>query len=75
MIGGASRKYAQVRINHDKKTRWTGMPLAGRALRLGERVQVTALPDGAAFRASNVLVLDPNAEPGGSNPGKTQLPH
>jgi len=70
MNGGASRKYPRVRILHDSKTKWTGVPLAGRALRLGEPVQVTAIPVGDAFRAVNVLVLDPNAEPGGSSPSK-----
>lgn len=66
MNGGASKKYARVRILHNAKTRWTGVPLAGRTLRLGEPVQVTAVPAGNAFRALNVLVLDPHAVPGGS---------
>jgi len=74
MNGGASRKYSRVRIHHDQKTRWTGVPLAGRALRLGEPVQVTVVPAGDAFRAVNVLVLDPNARPGGSISPKTSPP-
>jgi hypothetical protein len=73
MNGGASKKYPRIRIVHDRKTRWTGVPLRGRALRLGEPVQVTALPAGDAFRAVNVLVLDPHAEPGGS-PSKAAPP-
>lgn len=71
MNGGASRKYSRVRINYDAKTKWTGVRLDGRALRLGEPVQVTATPQGDAFRASVVLVLDPNASPAGSSPAKT----
>lgn len=68
MNGGASRKYSRVRINYDAQTKWTGVPLDGRALQIGEPVQVTATPQGTAFRASQVLVLDPNATPGGSSP-------
>jgi hypothetical protein len=75
MNGGASRKYSRVRILHDAKTKWTGVPLAGRALRLGEPVQVTATPAGDSFHATNVLVLDPNARPGGSgSTGATSRP-
>lgn len=74
MNGGASRKYSRVRILHDLKTKWTGVPLAGRALRLGEPVQVTVVPTGDAFRAVNVLVLDPNAVPGGSVSPKAPPP-
>jgi hypothetical protein len=67
MNGGASRKYARVRINLDKKTRWAGVPLQGRPLRVGEPVQVTGVPaDGGAFRALIVDVQDPNARPGGN---------
>lgn len=71
MNGGASRKYSRVRINYDAQTKWTGVSLGGRPLRLGEPVQVTATPQGDAFRASVVLVLDPNATPAGGGPAKT----
>lgn len=61
----SSRKYARVRIVHHVNTRWSGVPLEGRALRQGEPVQVTALPAGDAFRAVNVVVLNPSVKPGG----------
>ncbi|MCC2668426.1 MAG: hypothetical protein K0Q72_897 [Armatimonadetes bacterium] len=67
MKGGASKKYAQVRINFDKKTRWGGVPLKGRSLREGDPVQVIGVPAGdGAFRALTVDLQDPNAQPGGS---------
>ena len=67
MKGGASKKYARVRINVDKKTRWSGVPLKGQPLKEGDPVQVTGVPaaDGA-FRALTVEVLDPKAQPGGN---------
>lgn len=64
MTGGASKKYARVHIVYDAKTRWTGVPLRGRALKVGERVQVIATPQGEVFRAQIVEVQDPNPRPG-----------
>jgi hypothetical protein len=64
MTGGASKKYPRVHITYDAKTRWTGVPLRGRALKVGERVQVIATPKGEVFRAQIVEVQDPNPRPG-----------
>lgn len=64
MTGGASKKYPRVRISYDGKTRWTGVPLRGRALKIGERVQVIASLQGEVFRAQTVEVLDSEARPG-----------
>jgi len=68
MQGGASKKHPRVKILLDKKTAWSGVPLKGKPLQVGQPVQVLAVPvRDETFRALSVEVIDPSAKPGGNN--------
>jgi hypothetical protein len=64
MQGGGSKRYPRVRIQHDKKTRWTGIKAKAAKLKPGDSVRVNAtLVKDITFKAVDVEVQDPNAQP------------
>jgi hypothetical protein len=69
MQGGASKRYARVKILVAKTTSWTGVASKRNKLRPGDPVRVVAAPDTeTAFRAVSVQVLDPSEKPVGASP-------
>jgi len=71
MRGGASKKYARVTIVLNSSTRWSGIDVKSKAVKVGDSVRVTASPakDGA-FLAVTLTKLDPNAKPSKVNTTK-----
>ena len=64
MQGGASKRYARVKVLYDKQTHWSGMARADHKVRAGDAVRVNAVPDrDSAFRATSLELQQPNEHP------------
>jgi len=73
MQGGASKRYARVKILLDKRTKWTGVPRKEKTVRPGDNVRVvaTSTPEGA-FRATSLDLQDPQARPAAAAAGRVR---
>lgn len=64
ITGGASKRYPEVRVVHDKSTHWLGPVRNGQGLKPGDHVQVDVTEQApGTFRAVTVRVRDPNIKP------------
>jgi hypothetical protein len=70
MSPGASKRYSQIKVVYDAKTRWTGPPAKLKRLAVGDFVSVTAASAAnGAFRATMVRINDPKLRPSGAGGG------
>jgi hypothetical protein len=70
MSPGASKRYSQIKVIYDAKTRWTGPPAKQKHLAVGDFVNVTvASAANGAFRATLVRINDPKQRPAGMGGG------
>src|SRR5205085_2981758 len=64
MRGGASKKYARVKILCDQKTAWTGFEVKDKQVKAGDPIRVTVVPaKGGEFRAVTLYKYDPHQRP------------
>jgi len=66
MNGGASKKYARVKVRYDDATKWTGLPRKAGMPAVGAPVRVECVEEkDGTFRAVSIRLQNPNEKPVG----------